>query len=115
MNEGEPSGYSAAQGELKAWVPAPGGKQALSSGLTFAQMTTQGCRPVRLGGREVAAVCFKSGGLSFHFYVRPVAAKSERKLGAKPALVAQASTAAAAWSDGRLLYVLAIGAGLDEI
>ena len=88
MNEGEPSGYSAAQGELKAWLRAPGGKQAPSSGLTFAQMTTQVCRPVRLGGREVAEVCFKGGGHSFHFYARPIDAKSERKHGKTPTLVA---------------------------
>ncbi len=88
MNEGEPSGYSAAQGELKAWLRAPGGKLAVSSGLTFARMTTQSCRMVRLGGREVAEVGFKNGGLSFHLYARPIDAKSERKRGKTSTLVA---------------------------
>ena len=70
---------------------------------------------VRLGGREVAEVCFKNGGLSFHLYVMPIDAKSERKLGETSTLVAQASNAATGWPAGRLLYVLATGAGLDEI
>ncbi len=115
LGDGKHEGYSAAKGELKAWLSASGGKLAASSGLNFAEMKALGCRTVSLGGREVAEVCFKNGGLSFHLYAMPVDAKSELNLGKKPTLVAQASNAAAVWSDGRLLYVLATGAGMDAI
>jgi hypothetical protein len=78
-------------------------------------MTAQDCRTVSLGGRDVAEVCFKSGELSFHFYVMPMDAMSERETGETPTLVAQASKAAAGWSDGRRLYVLARYTRLDAV
>lgn len=108
-------GHDTASGELKAWLEAPGKKLAASSGLDFAQMKAKGCRTLTLGGRELAEVCFERNGLVFHLYTMPRTALPELTLGAKPTLVAQAGKAAAVWSDEKLHYVLATGAGLDAI
>ncbi len=109
------AGHDTATGELKAWLEAPGGKLAASSGLSFAQMKAKGCRTLKVGGRELAELCFERNGLVFHLYALPREGLPELNLGAKPTLVARAGNSAAVWSDDRLHYVLATGAGMDAI
>ena len=115
LNVAGHAGHETASGELKAWLEAPGKKLAASSGLDFAQMKAKGCRTLTIGGRELAELCFERNGLVFHLYSMPRTALPELTLGAKPTLVAQAGKAAAVWSDDKLHYVLATGAGLDAI
>ena len=108
-------GHDTARGELKAWLNAPDGKVAAGPQLSFAQMQAQGCRTLKLGGREVVEVCFERNGLVFHLYALPREAIPELPLRAVPALVARATQAAAVWSDSKFHYVLATAAGMEAL
>ncbi len=108
-------GHATAQGALKTWLNADGGKLTVGQPMDFAQLQANGCRTVRFGGREIAEVCFERNGLVFHLYAVPRDAMPEIPALARPAILARASRAAAVWSDSKFHYVLATGAGAEAL
>lgn len=89
----------------------------LGAGLSvsFEKMRASGCRTVSFEKRELLEVCFQRDGKWFHYYVGRC--EDFPALAAKlaPTFMDQAGASAAAWSDGKHIYVVASRAGRAAI
>ena len=91
-----------ARGRLHAMLADSSTRLAAGLPMDFAQLKADGCRSLRIGGREVLEVCFERGG-AFHLYV----AKRDDFEGDGQAMFRErGSLAAVTWTDARNTYVL---------
>lgn len=79
--------------------------------LNLAELRRQGCRTVRLAGRDVFELCFQRDGAWFHLYAGRREDFSDESAAAPTLVVARGKFAAASWSDAKNVYALVTGAG----
>lgn len=94
-------------GALGSWLQNPATRFAAGVPMEFGRIKSEGCRVLKVGGREVLEVCFLRDGGEYHFYV---GRREDFKIpanGAAPMLVAQGGLATVTWADARNVYVLA--------
>lgn len=111
MNEvGSESHHAAmpqAHGRLHALLTDSSTRLAAGLPLDFARLKADGCRSLRIGGREVLEVCFERGG-EFHLYV---AKRADFKGEGPPMFRERGTLATVTWTDSRHTYVLVSGDG----
>lgn len=100
-----------ARGRLQALLADSSTRLAAGLPLDFAQFKADGCRSLRIGGREVLEVCFERGG-EFHLYV---AKRADFKGESQPLFRERGTLATVAWTDDRLAYVLVSGDGVAAL
>jgi len=83
--------------------------------IDFAALRANGCRTVRFEGRDLLEVCFKREGKWFHCYVARAADFPQLAAKLAPSFTDHEGASAAAWSDGRHIFVVASKAGREAI
>lgn len=83
--------------------------------MDFTQLRDKGCRTIQFAGHDVLEVCFKRDGKWFHCYVARAADFPTLAAKLRPSFLDQQGASAAAWSDGRHVYVVASKAGREAI
>ena len=96
-----------ARGRLHALLTDSSTRLAAGLPLDFAQLKADGCRSLRIGGREVLEVCFERGG-EFHLYV---AKRDDFRGDGQPMFRERGTLATVTWTDARHAYVLVSGDG----
>jgi len=88
----------------------------LSAGLAvdLATLRQNGCRVVKVSGRDVYEVCFARDG-EFHLYVAARSDLEAARAGLPPVFVTQGGLASASWSDDRYVYVAVTDRGADAL
>jgi hypothetical protein len=96
-------------GDFGRWLQTPG--QTLLAGLPigFDELRAQGCRRLKIGGREVLEVCFWRDNREYHLYVARRADFPD--VGEAAIRRTKGSVVAAAWADDAHVYVLATQEG----
>lgn len=94
-------------GALRTLLADPGTRLAAGLPLNFEQLKADGCRSLKIGGREVLEVCFERGG-DFHIYV---AKRGDFKGEGAPMFRERGTLASVAWTDAKHAYVLVSGDG----
>lgn len=100
-----------ASGALRTWLTDSGTRLTAGVPGEFAQLKTQGCRSLTIGGREVLEVCFQRGG-TFHLYV---ARREDFSGEAEPMFRERGGVASVAWADRRNAYVLVTDDGTEAL
>ncbi|HSI08157.1 MAG: hypothetical protein ACAH89_04660 [Rariglobus sp.] len=96
------------RGELRTLLTDPGTRLAAGLPLNFEQLKADGCRSLKIGGRDVLEVCFERGGSGFHIYV---AKHGDFKGEGAPMFRERGTLASVAWTDAQHAYVLVSGDG----
>lgn len=91
------------RGELRTLLADPGTRLAAGLPLNFEQLKADGCRSLKIGGRDVLEVCFERGGGGFHIYV---AKREDFKGEGAPMFRERGTLASVAWTDAQHAYVL---------
>lgn len=100
------------RGELRTLLADTGTRLAAGLPLNFDQLKADGCRSVKIGGREVLEVCFERGGSGFHIYV---AKRSDFKGEGEPMFRERGTLASVAWTDAQHAYVLVSSDGAAAV
>lgn len=79
--------------------------------LNLDELRRQGCRTVRLAGRDVFELCFQRDGVWFHLYAGRREDFSAGSAAARTLVLARGQFAAASWSDAKNVYALVTGTG----
>lgn len=95
------------RGELRRILSSPDARLAGGVPLDFDQLKRDGCRSLRIAGREVLEVCFERGA-DYHLYV---ARRDDFKTETEPMFRERGTTASVSWADARHSYVLVSGDG----
>jgi hypothetical protein len=107
MNEVGSAAHHAAmpvpRGELRTVLSDPATRLASGLPMDFDQLKADGCRSVKIGGRDVLEVCFERGGSGFHIYV---AKRGDFKGDSAPMFRERGTVASVAWMDAKHAYVL---------
>jgi hypothetical protein len=106
---GEPSGA------LIARLEAKGARMPAAGEIDFERLRDTGCRTLNFAGHDVLEVCFARDGVEFHFYVTRRDGPMEDSIAKGPSYVAEASGAAAVWSDSQFVYAVASTGGVEAI
>ncbi len=91
------------RGELRTLLADPGARLAAGLPMKFEQLKADGCRSMKIDGREVLEVCFGRGESGFHIYV---ARRGDFKGEGTPMFRERGSLASVAWTDENYAYVL---------
>lgn len=91
------------RGELRTLLTDQGTRLAAGLPLDFSQLKADGCRSLKIGGRDVLEVCFERGGGEFHIYV---AKREDFKGDGTPMFRERGTLASVAWTDAKHAYVL---------
>lgn len=94
-------------GVVGAWLQDPASRLAAGMPVELARLRTDGCRAVKVSGRELFEVCFFRDGAEYHFYVGRREDFSIPAGEDGPMVVAQGGKATLAWADARHVYMLA--------
>ena len=100
-----------ARGRLQALLADSSTKLTAGLPLDFAQFKADGCRSLRIGGREVLEGCFERGG-QFHLYV---AKRDDFKGEGRPIFRERGTLATVTWTDERNAYVLVSDSGAEAL
>jgi hypothetical protein len=84
-------------------------------GVDLGELRRDGCRSVRVAGRDVFEVCFQRDGTSFHLYAARRDDFASGAAGAGSPVVANGQFAAQAWSDSHNAYALVTRAGSEAL
>jgi hypothetical protein len=95
------------RGMLRTLLTDPATRLAGGLPLGFEQLKADGCRSLRIAGRDVLEVCFERGG-EFHLYV---ARRNDFEGDNAPMFRERGTLASVAWMDERHAYVLVTGEG----
>ncbi|MBC8040663.1 MAG: hypothetical protein H7Y06_08985 [Opitutaceae bacterium] len=101
-----------ARGALHAVLSDANTRLAAGFPLNFDQLKADGCRSVKIGGREVLEVCFERGGSGFHIYV---AKRGDFKGEGEPMFRERGTLASVAWTDANHAYVLVSADGAAAV
>ena len=96
-----------ARGALGALLADSGRRLSAGVPLEFAALKADGCRSLKIGGRDVMEVCFQRGG-TFHLYV---ARREDFDGETEPMFRERGGVASVAWADAKHAYVLVTGEG----
>lgn len=96
------------RGELRTLLTAADTRLAAGVPLDFDRLKADGCRSLKVGGREVLEVCFERGGTGFHIYV---AKRGDFKGEGAPMFRERGALASVAWTDYNYAYVLVSSGG----
>ena len=103
-----------ARGGLRTALSDPAIRLASGLALDFAQLKRDGCRSLRIAGRDVLEVCFARGG-EFHLYVARREDFGGKNASTQPMFREQGALASVAWTDARHAYVLVTGDGASAL
>lgn len=116
MVHGRHGGHGPGSAQLQRWAASADTHFASATmPLDFATLEQTGCRTLAFEGHQALEVCFQRGGPEFHLYIIRHEDMPGRPARAAPAMIAQASGAAAVWSDARFHYALVSDAGEQAI
>jgi len=115
LHESHEGGHGAGEAQFQALLAHADQKLASGVKIDFDALRNGGCRTVSYRGRALLEVCFRRDGKWFHCYV--ARAQDFPALAAKlrPSFADQTGGGAAAWSDGKHIYVLASRDGSDAV
>jgi hypothetical protein len=91
------------RGDLRTLLTAADTRLAAGVPLDFDRLKADGCRSLKVGGREVLEVCFERGGAGFHIYL---AKRGDFKGEGAPMFRERGTLASVAWTDETYAYVL---------
>lgn len=115
MHQGHEGGHGREASEFQSMLSQVDCRLGAGVPVDFAALRDNGCRTIRFQGRDLLEVCFKRDGKWFHCYV--ARAQDFPALAAKldPTFTDREGATAAAWSDGRHIFVVASKAGREAI
>ena len=105
--------HDSTPGSLAAWLSAPGHRVSAFPA-DAERLRREGCRVVRLAGRDVFEICFERSG-GFHLYVMPRKGLRIQSEDLSPVFRAEGQLASVTWGDARFAYVLVSETGLDAL
>lgn len=105
--------HDTTQGTLAAWLADPSHRVAAFPG-DAERLRREGCRVVRLAGRDVFEICFEREG-GFHLYVMPRAGLRIQSEDLAPVFRARGQLASVTWADAHHAYVLVSETGMDAL
>lgn len=101
--------------ELQATLSQADRRLGSGVALDFAALRANGCRTIRFEGHDLLEVCFKRNGKWFHCYVARVGDFPRLAAKLPPTFTDKDGASAAAWSDGRHIFIVASKAGREAI
>jgi len=110
-SEAHRHGMPQANGELRTLLTKAGTRLAAGVPMEMEQLKADGCRSLKIGGRDVLEVCFQRGG-TFHLYV---ARRKDFEGDAEPMFRERGELASVAWTDAKHAYVLVTQDGVQAL
>lgn len=95
------------RGVLRAALANPSNRLATGLPFNFDQLKADGCRSLKIGGRDVLEVCFERGG-EFHLYI---ANRKDFRGDDEPMFRERGTLASVTWTDLHHAYVLVTSSG----
>ena len=100
------------RGALHDLLAAPGLRLTAGVPLDFDRLKAEGCRPLRIAGREVLELCFVREGVGeLHLYIARRGDFGGDALDAEPVFRERGTLASVAWADESHAYVLVSDGG----